>query len=236
MILSNDTRLHEVGINPYWVATTFCFFDALPEGGYDLSHISFNAMDNAIEWYLQTLSSKTSIILFEIEELDGRLQELYQVVLRWQSKLRHEQIGFYRLVPQFMYWPIVRHLHSIQSGDIELLERTEQQLLQWVKLNNRNKFLANVVDYLCPTIYLPSLTAIDVWWYFAKINIEEALRLSNHVKPILMPVTKQNEPIPSHQLTKMIQWIAKDVDDVLIFSASSMNTDPQWIEAILETV
>ena len=134
------------------------------------------------------------------------------------------RIGFYDIMPQSIYWPIVN--------------RDEKQLRLWHESNQRTERLASGVNFICPSLY--TFYADEKGWELcARTALREARRYGKPVYPFLWPeyhvsnARLRDTYLPAHAWRRELEICRELADGIVIWGGWQREWDenaPWWTE------
>jgi hypothetical protein len=109
----------------------------------------------------------------------------YIDIVNWWREIRPDvRVGYYSMLPYRNYWaPVLWSLNQRNSMEA------------WKAANQLLRPLAEVVDFVCPSLYTfyedgqsgPDYSHDDLWEVYARANIDEARKYNKQVYPFIWP-------------------------------------------------
>jgi hypothetical protein len=152
----------------------------------------------------------------QIDENIAKLGRVADIVRETAPKL---QFGFYAVLPENVYWPLV--------------DGTPDQLLRWRESARRTEVLARKVDFIMPSLYTFYDSESDRagWAKWARIVLTEARRYGKPVYPFIWPqFHNSNEklgghPVPGDYWRMELEIVRQYADGVVIWGGDSTDWD-----------
>jgi hypothetical protein len=152
----------------------------------------------------------------QIEENISKLERVADIVRETAPTL---QFGFYAVMPENAYWPLV-------AG-------TPDQLQRWRESARRTEVIARKVDVIMPSLYTFYDSPSDRagWEKWAHIELTEARRYGKPVYPFLMPIFHDsNEKLRDHTVPgdywrMELETVRRYADGVVLYGGYQLPWD-----------
>lgn len=152
-------------------------------------------------------------------QIDANIAKLVQVADIVRETAPGLQFGFYAIMPENVYWPLV--------------DGTPDQLLRWRESARRTEVIARKVDVIMPSLYTFYDSPSDRagWEKWARIVLTEAHRYGKPVYPFLWPqFHNSNEklgghPVPGDYWRMELETVRRYADGVILWGGDSTDWD-----------
>jgi hypothetical protein len=134
-------------------------------------------------------------------------------------------LGFYGVLPDIAYWPLIRH---------------DKEYDAWLEVNRELLVLANHVDAIFPSLYT-FYDDLDGWSNYARQTLAEARRYGKPVYPFLWPEFHDSNPVLRGRKLQPDFWraeldlCAKLADGIVLWGGWQQHWDehaPWWQETL----
>ena len=152
----------------------------------------------------------------QIEQNIGKLGQVADIVRQTAPEL---QFGFYAVLPENVYWPLV--------------DGTPDQLQRWRESARRTEVIARKVDVIMPSLYTFYDSPSDRagWEKWARIVLTEARRYGKPVYPFIWPhfhnsnVKLKDHTVPGDYWRMELETVRRYADGVVLWDGNEAPWD-----------